>query len=344
MSQPNTSNKNFCSSDHNYSEHHLFSFKSYSNITKQCANRTRFEPAHTKTKIPTANLLWEKLTHSFLNTWYPQVFKIETATKDRPRAKFLNVTTILNGICVHLGLSDNALADTRGFAVHGDPRNGTLNVVIPPHYWERLERALTNDGAGFTFRSVLPKDAECVDRTPITFYARRASDNTIMRGSQKNPKPKMPWISFDVPPLFLSMPHKACVAIQNNLESMGFTIPTTPRLSRDERGTYTNLLHVKFTGYPENAAKIDWVKWSRFTMGMPVLCGGLTHHCKVRGFDGGFLRTILCAKAKCFHNVDQYCLCDTKIEQRRGNASTSSAALRNTILEELGEIAALEDE
>eukprot|EP00965_Chrysotila_dentata_P255483 6212239-Pleurochrysis_carterae.AAC.1 len=328
VSQPSTSNKSNCSSDHNISKHHLSSFKSNSNITKQSANRTRFEPAHIQTKLPTA-----------------YVFKIEIAAKDRPRAKFFNVTTILNGICAHLGLSDNALADTRGFAVHGDPRNGTLNVFIPPHYWERLGKALTKDGAGFTFRSVLPKDAECVDRTPITFYARRASDNTIMRGSQKNPKPKLPWISFDVPPLFLSLPHnKACVALQNNLESLGFTIPATPRLSRDERDTYTNLLHAKFTGSPKNTAEIDWVKWSRFTMGMPVLCGGLTHHCKVRGFDGGFLRSVLFAKAKCFHNVDQYCLCDTKEEQRRGNASTSSSVLRDTILQELGEIAALEDE
>eukprot|EP00965_Chrysotila_dentata_P077381 2554655-Pleurochrysis_carterae.AAC.1 len=95
---------------------------------------------------------------------------------------------ILNGICVHLGLSDNAVADTRGFAMHGDPKMGTLNVVIPPHYWERLEMALSEDGASFTFRSVLPKDTECANRAPVTFYAKKASNNTVMRGSQKNPK------------------------------------------------------------------------------------------------------------------------------------------------------------
>eukprot|EP00965_Chrysotila_dentata_P143793 4751207-Pleurochrysis_carterae.AAC.1 len=312
--------------------------------TKQGANRTRCELSHTQTKTHPAFVPWENPAQSLSNTCLPQEFRIETAARDRPRAKFLNITTILNGICVHLGLSNNALADTRGFAVHGDPRNGTLNVVIPPHYWERLDKALAKDGVGFTFRSVLPKDADCVDRTPVTFYARRASDNAIMRGSQKNPKPKLPWNSFEVPPLFLSMPHKACVALQNNLEALGFTIPSTPRLSRDERGTYSNLLHAKFTGYPKKAAEIDWVNWSRFAQGMPVLCGGLTHHCKVRGFDGGFLRTVLLAKEKCFHNVDQYCLCGTKEEPRRGKASSSSSALKDTILQELGEIAALEDE
>eukprot|EP00965_Chrysotila_dentata_P120049 3970977-Pleurochrysis_carterae.AAC.1 len=101
-----------------------------------------------------------------------------------------------------------------------------------------------------------------------------------MRGSQKNPKVKLPWISFEVTPSFLAKPHKACVALQNNLESLGFTIPTTPRLSRDDRGTYSNLLHATFTGYPEKVAEFDWVKWSRYTPGMPVLCDGLTLHCK----------------------------------------------------------------
>eukprot|EP00965_Chrysotila_dentata_P088599 2925907-Pleurochrysis_carterae.AAC.1 len=79
-----------------------------------------------------------------------------------------------------------------------------------------------------------------------------------MRGSQKNPKVKLPWISFEVTPSFLARPHKACVALQNNLESLGFTIPTTPRLSRDDRGTYSNLLHASFTGYPKKAAEFDW--------------------------------------------------------------------------------------
>eukprot|EP00965_Chrysotila_dentata_P043051 1429488-Pleurochrysis_carterae.AAC.2 len=146
------------------------SLRSISN-TKQSAIRTRFELAPTQTNPDKA-----------------YVFKIETAATDRPRAKFFNNNMILNGICVHLGLSDNAVADTRGFATHSDPRMGTLNAVVPPHYWERLDAALSKDGAGFVFRSILPKDAECVDRTPVTFYAKKASNNTIMRGSQKNPK------------------------------------------------------------------------------------------------------------------------------------------------------------
>eukprot|EP00965_Chrysotila_dentata_P097342 3217241-Pleurochrysis_carterae.AAC.1 len=164
------------------------SIKSVSNNTNQSANRTWSELALTQTNSPTAHVLRDLSASSLLNTCFPQVFKIETAAKDRPRAKFLNTTMILNGICVHLGLSDNAVADTRGFAAHGDPRAGTLNVVIPPHYWERLEQALSKEGAGFTFRSILPKDAECADRTPVTVFAKKASNNTIMRGSQKNPK------------------------------------------------------------------------------------------------------------------------------------------------------------
>eukprot|EP00965_Chrysotila_dentata_P190649 6174023-Pleurochrysis_carterae.AAC.4 len=146
------------------------------------------------------------------------------------------------------------------------------------------------------------------------------------------------------------MPYNACVALQNNLESLGFTIPAIPRLASDERGIYSNLLHVKFLGYPEKAAEFDWIKWSRFTtwprftMGMPVLCDRHTLHCKVRGFDGGFLKTVLLAKEKRFHNVKVYCLCKDKEDQRRGKASSSSAALHDTILQELSEIAALDDQ
>eukprot|EP00965_Chrysotila_dentata_P096200 3178703-Pleurochrysis_carterae.AAC.1 len=172
--------------------HHLGTICSFtrpiSDNTKQRANRTRFELAPTQTNLHKTLVLGEQTVLPSLNTCYSQVFKIETSSKDRPRAKFFNTTMILNGICVQLGLSDNAVADTRGFATHGDPRMGTLNVVIPPHNWERLEVALSKDGAGFAFRSILPKDAECADRTPVTFYAQKTSNNTIMRGSQKNPK------------------------------------------------------------------------------------------------------------------------------------------------------------
>jgi len=77
---------------------------------------------------------------------------------------------------------------------------------------------------------------------------------------------------------------------------------------------------------------------------MPVLCDGLTLHCIVRGFDGGFLKTVLLAKEKCFHNVEKYCLCNVKVAPRQGKASSSNAALRDTILQELSEIAALDDE
>eukprot|EP00965_Chrysotila_dentata_P094965 3140434-Pleurochrysis_carterae.AAC.2 len=321
------------------------STRSTFNNTEQSANRTWFELAPTQTNPDKAYVLREQTASSLLNTCHPQVFKIETAAKDRPRAKFFNTTMILNGICVHLGSSDNAVADTRGFAMHGNPRMGTLNVVILPHYWKRLEVALSKDGAGFAFRSVLPKDAECADRAPVTFYAKKASNNSIMRGSQKNSKVKLPWISFEVSPSFLSRPHKACVALQNNyLESLGFTIPAMPRLARDDRGTFSNLLHVKLSGFPEKVAEFDWVKWSRYTPGMPVLCDGLTLHCKVRGFDGGFLKTVLPAKEKCFHEVDKYCLCNVKVVPRQGKASSSSAALRDTILQKLSEIAALDDE
>eukprot|EP00965_Chrysotila_dentata_P031051 1034169-Pleurochrysis_carterae.AAC.1 len=156
--------------------------------TKQSAYRTWFELAPTQIIPNKAHVLKEQTASSLMSTYYSQVFKIETAAKDRPRAKFFNTTMILNGICVHLGLSNNAVADTRGFAMHGDPRMGTLNVVIPPHYWERLEVALSKNGAGFAFRSALPRDAECAERAPVTFYAKKASNNTVMRGSQKNPK------------------------------------------------------------------------------------------------------------------------------------------------------------
>eukprot|EP00965_Chrysotila_dentata_P231056 6198127-Pleurochrysis_carterae.AAC.1 len=77
---------------------------------------------------------------------------------------------------------------------------------------------------------------------------------------------------------------------------------------------------------------------------MSVLCDGHTLHCKVRCFDGGFLKTILLAKEKCFHNLETYCLCTAKVVQRRGQASSSSAALRDTILQELSELAALNEQ
>eukprot|EP00965_Chrysotila_dentata_P050889 1687890-Pleurochrysis_carterae.AAC.1 len=85
-----------------------FSIKSVSNNTNQSANRTWSELALTRTKSPTAHVHMDCSASTFLNTCFLQVFKIETAAKDRPRAKFLNTTMILNGICVHLGLSDNA--------------------------------------------------------------------------------------------------------------------------------------------------------------------------------------------------------------------------------------------
>eukprot|EP00965_Chrysotila_dentata_P050888 1687889-Pleurochrysis_carterae.AAC.1 len=82
--------------------------KSISNNTNQRANRTWSELALTQSNFPTAHVLRDPSALSLLNTCSSQVFKIETAAKDRPRAKFLNTTMILNGICVHLGLSDNA--------------------------------------------------------------------------------------------------------------------------------------------------------------------------------------------------------------------------------------------
>eukprot|EP00965_Chrysotila_dentata_P183183 6049127-Pleurochrysis_carterae.AAC.1 len=54
--------------------------------TKQSAYRTRFELAPTKTTPNKAHVLKGQTALPFMNTCHSQVFKIETAAKDRPRA------------------------------------------------------------------------------------------------------------------------------------------------------------------------------------------------------------------------------------------------------------------
>eukprot|EP00965_Chrysotila_dentata_P241983 6204620-Pleurochrysis_carterae.AAC.1 len=56
------------------------------NDTKQSAYRTWFELAPTQTIPNKAHVLKEQTASSLMNTCFPQVFKIETAAKDRPRA------------------------------------------------------------------------------------------------------------------------------------------------------------------------------------------------------------------------------------------------------------------
>eukprot|EP00965_Chrysotila_dentata_P076954 2540513-Pleurochrysis_carterae.AAC.1 len=93
-------------------------------------------------------------------------------------------------------------------------------------------------------------------------FAKRASEKAIMQSAQKGPKVKLPWISFQLSSGFLGLGSKACVATKVMLESLGFEIPSIPRIARDERGNYRNLLHVKFSDYSENTTQIKWHKWS----------------------------------------------------------------------------------
>jgi len=74
-----------------------------------------------------------------------KVFKISLAKEDLPRQKYIDVPMIVNGVAVRLGVAPEAARDTRGFGTTGNPRNGTLSVIIPPHFWERLNKALSEN-------------------------------------------------------------------------------------------------------------------------------------------------------------------------------------------------------
>eukprot|EP00965_Chrysotila_dentata_P064086 2121808-Pleurochrysis_carterae.AAC.3 len=95
---------------------------------------------------------------------------------------------VVNGIAVRLGIAPEAARDTRWFGTIGNPRNGTLSVVIPPHFWERLEKALSENEIGFEFFTLFPPTSEVFDRTPVTMFAKRASEKAIMQSAQKGPK------------------------------------------------------------------------------------------------------------------------------------------------------------
>eukprot|EP00965_Chrysotila_dentata_P001247 40795-Pleurochrysis_carterae.AAC.1 len=74
----------------------------------------------------------------------PQVFKISLAEEDLSRQQYIDVPMIVNGIAERLGIASEAARNTRGFGTIGNPRNGSLSVVTPPHLWERLEKVLTD--------------------------------------------------------------------------------------------------------------------------------------------------------------------------------------------------------
>mmetsp|Transcript_19877 Transcript_19877/g.42933 ORF Transcript_19877/g.42933 Transcript_19877/m.42933 type:complete len:677 (+) Transcript_19877:247-2277(+) len=282
------------------------------------------------------------LYNSSCTSCYSQVFKISLAKEDLPRQKYTDVPMIVNGIAVRLGIAPEAARDTRGFGTSGNPRNGSLLVVIPPHFWERLDKALSDNESGFEFFTLFPPTSDVPDRTPVTMYAKRASEKAVMQSAQKGPKVKLPWISFQLSSGFMGLGSKACVATKVMLESLGFEIPSIPRIARDERGNYKNMLHVEFSDYSENATQIKWHKWSRFTRGMPIMCEGFTLHTPVRGFADGFLSKVLNAKKECFHPRDKYCTCEERKPNRTSaGPSTSAKEVDNRVTEELNAIQAL---
>eukprot|EP00965_Chrysotila_dentata_P066077 2187746-Pleurochrysis_carterae.AAC.1 len=141
-----------------------------------------------------------------------------------------------------------------------------------------------------------------------------------MQSTQKGPKVKLPWISFQLPPAYMALANKECVATKGMLESMGFEIPSTPGIARDKRGNLKKLLHVKLSDDSELTTQIKWQKWSRYT------------------------RCPLCARAreKCFHSVDKFCSCQDRDTEREGKSFSSSAkAVDNMVSEEPNAIQAL---
>eukprot|EP00965_Chrysotila_dentata_P200929 6180268-Pleurochrysis_carterae.AAC.4 len=249
---------------------------------------------------------------------------------------------VVNGIAVRLGIAPEAARDTRGFGTVGNPRNGLLSVGIPPHFWERLENALSDNANGFEFFTLFPPNSDVPDRSPVTMFAKRASDKAVTQSAQKGPKVKLPWISFKLPSAYMALGNKACVATKVILESMGFEIPSIPRIARDERGNLKNLLHAEFTDYSENTTLVKWHKWSRYTRGMPIMCEGYTLHTPIRGFADGFLSKVLKAKKRCFLPLDKFCTCQDLVQTRdfRG-PSTSAKAVNDVVSEELNAIQAL---
>jgi len=269
------------------------------------------------------------------------VFKISLAREDLPRQKYIDVPMVVNGIAVRLGVAPEAARDTRGFGTTGNPRNGTLYVVIPPHFWERLDKALSENAEGFDFLTLFPATCEVSDRSPVTMFAKRASEKAVMQPAQKGPKVKLPWISFQLSSAFMGLGSKACVATKVMLESLGFEIPSVPRIARDKRGNLMNMLHVEFSDYSESVTQVKWHKWSRYTRGMPVMCEGYTLHTTVRGFADGFRTEVLKAKIKCFHSLGKYCSCQERNTNQHQNASSSAKAVDSMVADELSAIQAL---
>eukprot|EP00965_Chrysotila_dentata_P044912 1492078-Pleurochrysis_carterae.AAC.1 len=162
---------------------------------------------------------------------------------------------VVNGVAVRLGVAPEAARDTCGFGTTGNPRNGTLSVIIPPHFWERLDKAISGKGDSFEFLTLFPTSSEVSDRSPVTMFAKRASEKAVMQPAQKGPKVKLPWISFQLSPAFMGLGSKACVATKVMLESVGFEIPSIPRIARDKRGNLLNMLHVEFSDYNESVTQ-----------------------------------------------------------------------------------------
>uniref|UniRef100_A0A7S4BVQ8 Uncharacterized protein n=1 Tax=Chrysotila carterae TaxID=13221 RepID=A0A7S4BVQ8_CHRCT len=319
------------------------SFASFGSKPNHRANCTKIEHAQSQTRFLIPLIEWNE--KHFINdsctSCYPQVFKISLAREDLPRQKYIDVPMVVNGIAVRLGVAPEAARDTRGFGTTGNPRNGTLYVVIPPHFWERLDKALSENAEGFDFLTLFPATCEVSDRSPVTMFAKRASEKAVMQPAQKGPKVKLPWISFQLSSAFMGLGSKACVATKVMLESLGFEIPSVPRIARDKRGNLMNMLHVEFSDYSESVTQVKWHKWSRYTRGMPVMCEGYTLHTTVRGFADGFRTEVLKAKIKCFHSLGKYCSCQERNTNQHQNASSSAKAVDSMVADELSAIQAL---
>eukprot|EP00965_Chrysotila_dentata_P203302 6181635-Pleurochrysis_carterae.AAC.1 len=150
-----------------------------------------------------------------------------------------HVHTKLFTVCCWLFALFQVMNDHESLSQEKDSEEGSapsLSFVSLRNKPHRAYCTIVESAQHQTLFCPLRAESDVPDRSPVTMFAKRSSDKAVMQPAQKRPKVKLPWISFQLPSAYMALGNKACIAIKVMLESMGFEIPSTPRIARDERG------------------------------------------------------------------------------------------------------------
>eukprot|EP00965_Chrysotila_dentata_P138150 4569992-Pleurochrysis_carterae.AAC.1 len=153
----------------------------------------------------------------------------------------------IQGIAARLGLGSDALADTCGFAIRGDPRMGHIFVSIPKHFEELLNDVIRVGGGGFSFHALFPKPSQVPGCNPVLVYVERASTYAVRKATMALKNNKDLWFLFVVGFDFEGIDREARAEFRTALEFYGFKISKVTAMCYC-KGTriYNNMVYVKF--------------------------------------------------------------------------------------------------